>query len=289
MDTTMLQPLVIRDYTFDWQDTPYLMGILNVTPDSFSDGGEALSIEKALVKAKALLEGGAKILDIGGESTRPFAEPVPEEEELRRVLPVIKAIRENFPKALISIDTYKSRVAETALKAGADIVNDISGGQFDPRMIDVVCDFNCPIIVMHIKGTPKTMQLNPQYRDLLGEIKEYFKKRIEVFTRKGLSPGKIILDPGLGFGKTFDHNIQILKNLETLKELGHPLLLGPSRKSFLGEIVKKSPKERDGATAGVSIYAYLKGVNFLRVHNVALVQDVLATFKYLWKKHELHL
>lgn len=277
----MFQPLRIRNYLFDWKDTPYLMGIINVTPDSFSDGGEAETVEKALEKAKSMLEEGAHIIDIGGESTRPFSEPVPEDVEIKRVIPVIRAIRESFPEAIISVDTYKAKVAELALKNGADLINDISGCQFDKNMVKVAKDFECPIIVMHIKGTPKTMQINPYYQDVVKEIKGYFYERIDFLIQKGISFEKIILDPGLGFGKTFQHNIELLRRLDEFKELERPLLIGPSRKSFIGEIVKKPPKERDGGTAGVAIFSFLKGVQFLRVHNVALVKDTLRTFKFL--------
>ncbi len=280
----MPTPLKIRDKVFDWKESPFLMGIINVTPDSFSDGGESYTIESAIRKAQELIDAGADIIDVGGESTRPFSEPVPEEEEIKRVIPVIKEIRRSFPEAIISIDTYKASVAERALQVGADIVNDISGGQFDPRMLDVVREYSCPYILMHIKGTPKTMQINPQYTNLLKEIKEYFLQRIEEVERRGISIENIILDPGIGFGKTFEHNIEILRNLHIFHDIGCPILIGPSRKSFIGEIIKKPPKERDGGTAGVAIFALLKGAHILRIHNVALVNDAIKVFKYLWNK-----
>ncbi len=279
----MPTPIKIRGYLFDWKETPYFMGIINVTPDSFSDGGEAFGIEQAVKKASSLIEAGAHILDIGGESTRPFSDPVPLEEEIKRVIPVIKAIREGFPEIIISVDTYKSKVAELALEAGADIINDISGGQFDPTIMEIARDFHCPYVLMHIKGTPKNMQINPSYEDVIKEIKDYFNERIEVALKKGISEDKIILDPGLGFGKNFQHNLEILKNLEVFHEFNHPILLGPSRKSFIGEILRKPPLERDAGTAGLSIYAYLKGVHILRVHNISIVKDALKTFKYLWQ------
>lgn len=278
----MLKPLWIRNVLFDWKEIPYLMGIINVTPDSFSDGGEAETVEKALKKAETLLKEGAQILDIGGESTRPFSDPVPEEIEIQRVIPVIKVIRETFPEAIISVDTYKAKVAELALKNGADLINDISGCQFDKNMVYIARDYQCPIIIMHIKGTPKTMQINPQYNDVVKEIKAYFQERIDFLTKNGISFEKIILDPGLGFGKTFQHNIEIIKKIDEFKEFERPILLGPSRKSFIGEIVKKPPKERDGGTAGFALYAFLKGIHFLRVHNVSLIKDVLKTFKFFW-------
>ncbi|MFN4196997.1 MAG: dihydropteroate synthase [Caldimicrobium sp.] len=259
------------------------MGILNITPDSFSDGGEAMTLEGALEKAKLLIKAGAQIIDVGGESTRPFSDPVSADEEIKRVIPVIKALREKYSDIIISVDTYKAKVAELALKAGADMVNDISGGQFDPNILDVVKDYQCPYILMHIKGTPKTMQINPHYNNVVDEIKQYFRERIEICLKKGIHKKNIILDPGLGFGKTFSHNLEILKHLEIFKEFDCPLLLGPSRKSFIGEIIQKPPKDRDAGTAGMAIYAYLKGVHILRVHNVSMINDALKIFKFLWK------
>ncbi|MFN3406464.1 MAG: dihydropteroate synthase [Caldimicrobium sp.] len=279
----MPEPIKIRNTLFNWENIPYIMGILNVTPDSFSDGGEAITLEGALEKAEMLIKAGAHIIDVGGESTRPFSDPIPAEEEIKRVIPLIKALREKYSEIVISVDTYKVKVAEFALKAGADMINDISGGQFDPKILDVVKDYQCPYILMHIKGTPKTMQINPQYDDVINEIKEYFRERIEICLKKGIQKKNIILDPGLGFGKTFTHNLEILKHLEAFKEFDCPLLLGPSRKSFIGEILQKPPKDRDAGTAGVAIYAYLKGVHFLRVHNVSVINDTLKIFKYLWK------
>jgi len=277
----MLTPLRLRNSLFDWENPPYLMGILNVTPDSFSDGGEAETIEAALKKAEVLISEGAHLLDVGGESTRPFAEPVPEDLEIKRVIPVIRALREHFPEIPISIDTYKARVAELALKEGADLINDISACQFDPRMVKVARDFGCPLVIMHIKGTPQTMQINPQYEEVVREIKDYFRERIDFLLKEGISFEKIIIDPGLGFGKTFEHNLEILRRLEEFKDLERPLLLGPSRKGFIGEILKKPPQERDAGTTGVCLYAYLKGAHLFRVHRVGLLHDTLKTFKYL--------
>lgn len=277
----MISPIKVGSRLFKWEDSPYLMGIINVTPDSFSDGGEALSVKLALEKAKELLEAGADILDVGGESTRPYSQPVTEEEEIKRVIPVIKAIKESFPEALISVDTYKAKVAELALKSGANMINDISGAQFDSRIVDVVRDFNCPYVLMHIKGTPQTMQINPYYQNVIEEIKSYFERKIEDLTSRGVPLENIILDPGIGFGKNFQHNITIFRNLERFKDLKRPILIGPSRKAFIGEIVDKPPKERDAGTIGVALYACLKGVNFLRVHNVSLIKDALKTFKFL--------
>ncbi len=279
----MLPPLILGSKTLNWDNIPYFVGILNVTPDSFSDGGKYLNLKSALNRAKELLEEGAEIIDVGGESTRPFSDPVPEEEELKRVIPVIKTIKKEFPDSIISIDTYKSKVAEEALKAGANIVNDISALRFDSKMVEVIKDFNCPIIIMHMQGNPKTMQINPTYKDVVKEVKEFLQKRIEFLVEKGIPFENIIIDPGIGFGKTFKHNLQILKNLESFQELNRPILIGHSRKSFIGEIINKPPFQRDGGTIGISLFAYLKGVHFLRVHKVDLNKDALLTFKFLTK------
>ncbi len=260
------------------------MGILNVTPDSFSDGGRYSSLEQAVAQAERLLQEGADIIDVGGESTRPFADPVPEEEELKRVIPVIKELRRAFPQAVISVDTYKAKVAELALKEGADIVNDISALRFDSRMVDVVKDFNCPVIIMHMQGTPKTMQISPTYQDVVKEVKEFLKERKDYLISKKISEEKIIIDPGIGFGKTFEHNLTLLRNLASFKELGSPILVGASRKGFIGEIIKKPPHERDAGTAGVTIWCYLQGVNILRVHNVSINKDALALFMTLQRR-----
>ncbi|MCU4138239.1 MAG: Dihydropteroate synthase [Thermodesulfobacteria bacterium] len=279
----MLPPLILGSKTLNWDNIPYFVGILNVTPDSFSDGGKYLNLKSALNRAKELLEEGAEIIDVGGESTRPFSDPVPEEEELKRVIPVIKIIKKEFPNSIISVDTYKSKVAEEALKAGANIVNDVSALRFDSKMVEVVKDFNCPIIIMHMQGNPKTMQINPTYKDVVKEVKEFLQKRIEFLVEKGIPFENIIIDPGIGFGKTFKHNLQILKNLESFQELNRPILIGHSRKSFIGEIINKPPFQRDGGTIGISLFAYLKGVHFLRVHKVDLNKDALLTFKFLTK------
>ena len=277
----MPEPLKVRNKEFVWEKGPYFMGILNVTPDSFSDGGKFVEVEQAVKRVEELISEGADIIDIGGESTRPFSDRVPEEEELKRVIPVIKAVRERFPQVIISIDTYKSRVAEEAIKAGADIVNDISALRFDPKMVDVVREYGTPVVIMHMKGEPKTMQLNPEYEDVVKEVYEFLKKRMEFLVENGVSFDKIIIDPGIGFGKKFEHNITLLKNLHKFKDLDRPILLGHSRKSFIGEIIGKEPFQRDGGTVGVSIFAVLKGVHILRVHNVGINKDAIATFKAL--------
>ncbi len=240
------------------------MGIINVTPDSFYSGSRVTNNVENI--ARKMIDEGASILDIGGESTRPGSEPVSTEEELRRVIPAIKAIR-TFSNIPISIDTYKSSVAHEAINAGADIINDISGFNFDPEILDVVKDYKAPYILMHIKGTPKDMQKNPFYDDVVREIYDYFSQKLEILKTKGID--QIILDPGIGFGKRYEDNLEIIKNIEKFKEFGLPLLVGHSRKSFIGRLLNKvDPKERLTGTLAVTAYLTLKKVDILRVHDV---------------------
>ncbi len=257
------------------------MGVINVTPDSFSDGGRFFHKEAALRHAERLLNDGADILDIGGESTRPFAQPVDEEEELRRVIPVVESVRREFPEVPISVDTYKARVAEEALNAGADIVNDISALRFDPKMKSVIERYRPAVVIMHMKGTPQTMQINPYYDDVVSEVKDFLRERAELVLSLGVPKEKVIVDPGIGFGKRFSDNIKLIQAIEEFKELGFPVLLGPSRKSFLGQIVGKDPPFRDPATAAVVVYCVLKGVDLLRVHNVDMCRDALLVAEVL--------
>jgi dihydropteroate synthase len=251
-----------------------VMGVLNVTPDSFSDGGLYFDKQLAIDRALQMVEEGADIIDIGGESTRPFSDPVPLEEELRRVIPVIEAIA---PKVAvpISIDTYKAKVASEALQAGASIVNDISGLRFDPDLARVVSEHGAGLILMHIKGTPKTMQLDPHYEDVILEIKEYLKESIKKAESEGVHPDSIVIDPGIGFGKKLNHNLEIFRRLRELEELGKPILVGPSRKSFIGEILGVPVSERLYGTLGAVAYCALKGVHIVRVHDVKAVRQVL--------------
>jgi len=269
-----LQPITIRSRTFDFSRT-YVVGIVNVTPDSFSDGGEHFSPAEAIEHALRLEAEGADILDIGGESTRPGAEPVGRDEELRRVLPVIAGIRQESDIP-ISIDTYKAKIAETAFSAGADMVNDISGMRFDPDMARIAAKSNAAVILMHIRGTPRSMQTNPVYNDLLGEISHYLEESISIAERAGVDRTRIILDPGIGFGKTFEHNFTILKNLEHFRSLGQPLLIGASRKSFLGSISGAGVADRLAESVSAAVLASAHGANFLRVHDVAFTRRALA-------------
>ncbi|MDW7972659.1 MAG: dihydropteroate synthase [Thermodesulfovibrio sp.] len=251
------------------------MGIVNVTPDSFFDGGRYFSYQKAVDHALRLVDEGADILDIGGESTRPGAEPVSIDEELRRVIPVIEAVskRVSIP---ISIDTYKARVAEEAIKAGATIINDISGLRFDPEMPYIASKYKVPVVVMHIKGTPKDMQKNPYYEALIPEIIEYLRNSIIIAKQAGVDENMIIIDPGIGFGKLPEHNLMIIKNLKEFSSLGKPLLIGVSRKSFIGKVLNEpSPDNRLEGTASAVAISVINGANIVRVHDVGFMVKVV--------------
>jgi len=251
-----------------------IMGIVNVTPDSFSDGGLFLEKDRAVEHSLRLVEEGADIIDIGGESTRPGAEPLNEEEEIRRVVPVIEEVakRTDVP---ISVDTYKSQVAKAALDAGAAIINDISGLHFDPQMAKVAARYDAPVVIMHIKGTPKTMQQNPQYRDLMGEIISYHKEGIKRAEDAGLDPQKVIIDPGIGFGKTLEHNLKILRDLGELKALKRPILIGPSRKNFIGAILNVEVTKRLYGTLASVALAVANGAHIVRVHDVKATREAV--------------
>ncbi len=227
-----------------------------------------MSEESITVQADNMVAAGADIIDVGGESTRPFAEPVPLEEELRRVIPAVVAIRKRHTIP-ISIDTTKSEVARKALEAGANIVNDISALRFDPKMAEVVREYGTQVIIMHMKGTPADMQVKPVYNDIIAETKEFFQERIEWAYSQGINRNKIILDPGIGFGKTVTHNLSIMKHLHEYQCLGCPILVGHSRKSFIGKILALEAEERDVGTAALSAICVTNGVSILRVHDVA--------------------
>ena len=249
------------------------MGILNVTPDSFSDGGHYLTINSSVECARRMAEEGADIIDIGGESSRPGAEPVPLEVELERVIPVIKKLSDKID-ILISIDTYKAKVAKEALKAGASIINDISGLRFDPMMAKIAAEAGCPVIIMHMKGTPRDMQRRPAYKDVVKEITAFFKERIAFAVKNGIKRNKIIIDPGIGFGKTVRHNLEIIKRLKEFRKLGVPVLIGPSRKSFIGRVLNEPVDKRLEGTAAVVAIGIANGANIVRVHDVKAMADV---------------
>jgi len=273
--------LIWKNYRFDFSERTYIMGILNVTPDSFSNGGLFFDKEKAIEHALRMEEEGADIIDVGGESTRPGSEPVSIDEELRRILPVIEALTKRL-KVPISIDTYKAEVAKRALDAGASIVNDISGLRFDPKMPEVIARYSVPVVIMHIKGTPRDMQINPTYTALIPEIMDYLKEGIEIAKKTGVSEDKIIIDPGIGFGKTVEHNLEILRRLSEFTSLEKPILIGPSRKSFIGKILGDLPShfckvqgvpttERLEGTASAVAIGILNGANIIRVHDVRVM------------------
>ncbi|MCJ7577662.1 MAG: dihydropteroate synthase [candidate division Zixibacteria bacterium] len=251
----------------DLSSRTHLMGVLNVTPDSFSDGGKFLKVEDAVRCGIKMAEEGADIIDVGGESTHPGSDPATIEEELSRVIPVIEALSKeiNIP---ISIDTYKSGVAKKALDAGAEMINDISALRFDPQMKEVAAEYQVPIVLMHIKGTPKNMQENPYYEDVVKEIIEYLKESIQLAKDVGIQEEKIIIDPGIGFGKRLEDNLNILKNLKKFSILNCPVLVGPSRKSFIGKILDLPVKERlEGSLAALAV-SIMNGANIVRVHDV---------------------
>ena len=252
----------------------WFMGVINVTPDSFSDAGECFDKYKAVEKGLELEKQGADILDIGGESTRPGSEPISEQEELKRVIPVIQELRKRT-KSLISVDTTKAKVAEEALAAGADIVNDISAFRFDDRMPLLVSETGAPVILMHMKGVPRTMQSNPFYEDLYQEIRCFLEERIATAAAYGIPTEKIIIDPGIGFGKTLQHNLAIINNLDFLQSMERPILLGISRKSFIGKILNLPPKERSEGTIASAVISILKGAHILRVHEIEPVRRAI--------------
>lgn len=261
------------------QSRPLVMGVINVTPDSFADGGLCFDQDNAVNHALALAAAGADILDFGGESTRPFSEPTPLNEELQRVLPVIAQVRARTPVP-ISIDTYKSGVARAALEAGANIINDISAMRFDPDMVHLAREYGAPVILMHMQGTPKGMQAKPHYHDLLGELRAFFQERLDFAMSHGLPRELLVLDPGLGFGKTFQHNMEILNNLDAFLDLGCPLLIGPSRKAFLGHLLGGLPPgERDIGTLAALAVAVQRGAHIVRVHNVAYAKQFFTVLR----------
>ncbi len=262
--------MIIKTATHDLnlESRVHVMGILNLTPDSFSNGGRLTSTSQLLQDTADMVQAGVDILDIGGESSRPLAQPVSLEEELLRVIPAIKAIRSSHTTP-ISIDTAKAEVARQALDAGADIINDISGLRFDPEMIPLAVTRKVPVIIMHMQGTPGNMQANATYNNVVEDIKQDLDVWLKSALAQGLRSQQIILDPGIGFGKTLDHNLSILKHLKSFQELGYPILLGHSRKRFIGTLLsEEDPLQRDLGTAVISALCVSQGVSILRVHDV---------------------
>jgi len=269
-----LQSLPADDYviktrhgTMAFGRRTWLMGVINVTPDSFYDGGKRFDPAKAVADGIGLVEAGADMIDIGGESTRPGAPPVSAEEELQRVLPVVQGLR-RMVKVPISIDTYKARVARAALTAGADIVNDISALRFDPEMAVLVAAERVPVVLMHMQGKPQTMQAEPRYSNVLGEVQDFLEAQIGVALEAGVERENIIVDPGIGFGKTLDHNLILLRGLPALASMGHPLLVGASRKAFIGKILDAKPDERLEGSLAAAVAAVFGGAHIIRAHDV---------------------
>jgi len=252
---------------FNSTEFPLIMGILNTTPDSFFDGGRNETIEDSLKSVEKMINQGVHIIDIGGESTRPGAKPVSKKEELNRVIPVIKAIKKKF-NVVISVDTVKSEVAKAALIEGAEIVNDISFGEVDANIFKVVEEYKAHYVGMHMKGTPRTMQKNPIYDDVIFEIREYLRKRVEKAIELGVSKDRLAIDPGIGFGKTEFHNLEIIKNISSFSSIGYPVLIGASRKSLIGKLLNLNIENRLSPTIAITCYATLNGVSILRVHDV---------------------
>ncbi|PZO38631.1 MAG: dihydropteroate synthase [Shackletoniella antarctica] len=286
---TVPSPWKIRDRTFIWGSRTYLMGVLNVTPDSFSDGGQFNTVERAVAQARHLVHHGTDMIDIGGQSTRPGAESITRAEELERVIPVVEAIRRDdddaLAQAIISVDTTRSSVARAAVRSGADIINDISAGTYDKGMLSTVADLGVPIMIMHLRGTPATMQQLTDYQDLLGEIREFLHHQIEAAIAVGVKPSKIAIDPGLGFAKTYPQSLELLRQLSHFRDLGCPLLVGPSRKSFIGAILDQpDPQKRVWGTAAACCAAIAGGADILRVHDGAEMHDVCRVADAVWRK-----
>ena len=257
--------------------SPIVMGIVNVTPDSFYDGGKSNSVAKALIQTKKHLNEGATIIDVGGYSSRPGAAEVSEQEELNRVIPIVEAIIKSFPEATLSIDTFRSNVAKKAIEAGAAIINDISAGEMDSNMFDLVAKYNAPYIMMHMQGTPATMQENPTYKNLIQEITFYFSEKINTLRKKGVND--IIIDPGFGFGKTMEHNYEILGKLNHFQLLNVPILAGLSRKSMIYKLLNVSSQESLSGTIAANMIALQNGATILRVHDVKEAVECVRVFE----------
>ncbi|PJB14121.1 MAG: dihydropteroate synthase [Flavobacteriales bacterium CG_4_9_14_3_um_filter_32_8] len=249
------------------------MGILNVTPDSFFDGGNYLSEENIIQKVNSMEYHGAKIIDVGGYSSRPNATPISEEEELKRIVPIIKLVKTNFPDLLISVDTFRSKVAEKSIEAGANIINDISGGNMDSNMFRCIADLKVPYVLMHMQGTPQTMQENPTYQNVVEEVNQFFTEKLNQLTQLGVKD--IILDPGFGFGKTLKHNYELLNNLDKFKTFNLPILVGFSRKSMINKVIDTTPEEALNGTTVLNTIALMKGANILRVHDVKEANETI--------------
>ena len=255
---------------------PVLMGILNVTPDSFSDGGEFFAVKPAVAQAQKMADEGAHMIDVGGESTRPGSDPVSPDEELRRVLPVVRGILDSRPETVISIDTYRTSIAEAVLDAGARVVNDVTALRGDLRMASLIAERGCPVVLMHMLGEPKSMQRYPRYEDVVREVRDFLVGRVEYALSAGIREENVILDPGIGFGKTLRHNLELLNNLNIFVKLGFPVLVGASRKSFLEKILNlQDVGDRVFGTVATNVIAYERGATFFRIHDVRANREAL--------------
>ena len=275
-----------NDWLLSKEKQSLIMGILNVTPDSFSDGGKYFEKNSAINYALEMIDNGADIIDIGGESTRPFADPVSLEEEISRVIPVIEGIRKESD-ICISIDTTKSQVAAAALDSGACIINDISAMEVDPSMVGIAIKFDCPLIIMHMKGTPKNMQDNPQYESLISDIKKYLLDRAEFIISKGINPKKIVIDPGIGFGKTVENNFEIINNLNHFTTMDFPVMLGASRKSFIGISLNLPEEDRLEGSLAANVIGLQNGAKIFRVHDVAETNKALLIANKIFNSNHL--
>lgn len=270
-----LKSLKIRNKSFFWGTKTYTMGILNITPDSFSDGGDFLSVENALSMAAEMLNNDVDIIDLGGESTRPYSVEVDTETQLQRLLPVLTEIKKQFPEVILSIDTRNHIVAEEALNKGADIINDVSGLSFDPEMVKVVSANKVPVIIMHTLSTPDVMQVTPEYENVMDEICHSLLSSVEKAIENGIAANNIIIDPGIGFGKTINHNLEVIQRISEIKSLGYPVLVGPSRKSFIGKLLNEEIRNREEGTAATNAYLITQGVDMLRIHDIKYHSKVI--------------
>lgn len=267
--------LKLGDRSFSAAD-PMVMGILNVTPDSFADGGRYTAVDAAVRQAATMVKEGADIIDVGGQSTRPGSQPISVDEELTRVIPVLRELRRQFQTVLISIDTDKAAVAEQALALSVNLVNDVTALQGDNRMAKLLAAAGTPVVLMHAQGSPATMQQNPRYRDVVEEVSTFFQERMDFATRAGIAQKNIILDPGIGFGKSVAHNLLLLRNLDRFLRFQSPLLLGTSLKSFIGKVLElNAPAERGAGTLATLVLGYQKGARIFRVHQVRAAREAL--------------
>ncbi len=269
----------LTDVLSDADRWPIVMGILNVTPDSFSDGGRHPSVAAAVAAAAEMADAGASIIDVGGESTRPNSLPVPEAEQVARVVPAIAAIRNARTPVIISVDTTRSAVAAAALAAGATVVNDVSGGRDDPDMLPLVASTGADVILMHMRGTPATMQDNPMYADVLAEVSAFLAERLAAAVAAGIAPDRVLLDPGIGFGKTTDHNLRLMRGLPQIAALGRPVVLGTSRKGFIGRVTGEPVTDRTFGTAATVAWGAANGAAVVRVHDVRPMARVVAMIR----------